>query len=201
MEHDAARLEGSDLKKFYIAVAVVLLLLVPVVAWFVYQTNHYKGSEFTFSLDVKRERPLVWFYLTNAGYRQLWMENLDSLTAIGGVPYSKGEKTLVTLVIDQIPYEYTETVTSIDPPTYISWDLEAAGFKGTLTYDLKETEDGGTRLNVERKVRYQTLTSVLLEPFLEKRQRETLINSLQKMKRLVESAPASETNNPDFLNE
>jgi hypothetical protein len=128
------------------------------------------------------------------------MANLESLTAIGGVPYAQGEQTLITLVIDQVPYEYTETVTSIDPPTYISWDLDAVGFKGTLTYDLRVLDGDRTRINVERKVRYSTIISVLMAPILEKRQKETLMESLDKMKIMVESAPASETNNPNLTN-
>ena len=186
-------------KKLIIWGLVILLVVVaPVMGWGIYQTHHYKGSEIDYSIEIDRERPLVWYYLTDAGYRQIWTPNLEALTAMGGIPYTVGEQTLITLVIDGVPYEYTEKVTSIDPPTYWELALQAVGFKGNITYNLRKLDNGGTRVEVVRKVRYQTLMAVMMEPFLERTQRRNLIEGLQKMKRLAESAPKSETDNPAF---
>lgn len=184
------------LKKLLVWGLLFLVIVgVPIVGWGVYQTRHYTGSEISYTIDVDRDRPLVWFYLINAGYRQLWMPHLDSLTAIGGIPYSVGEETLVTLDIDGVPYEYTEKVTAIDPPTYEAVDLTAVGFKGNIVYDLHKLPDGGTRVKVTRRVHYQTLMAVMMEPLLERTERKNLEEGLKKMKRLAETAPENSDSN------
>ena len=186
-------------KKLIIWGLVILLVVVtPVLGWGIYQTHGYKGSEIDYSIEINQDRPLVWYYLTDAGYRQIWMPHLVGLTAIGGIPYTVGEETLMTLEIDGVPYEYTEKVTSIDPPTYWSIDLEAVGFKGSIVYNLRKLDNGHTRVEVVRRVRYQTLMAVMMEPLLERTERRNIVDGLEKMKRLAETAPKSEANNPDF---
>jgi len=174
------------LRKILITIVVIV---VAVLAWSFYKVSTYDGSSSVHRVEIDAERPIVWHYLTEAGYRKLWMADLEDLTAMGGIPGQVGERTLITLSIDGVPYEYIEETTALDPPTFWRLKLEAEGFEGQRTYELDIMDGSGTLLTLERSRRYTSLTAVILEPFFERAEQQSLENSLTRLKNMAESAP------------